>query len=751
MPVKYRKFVSLFFILPLMLMLLSSPANAFNWGSKNKHECLQQTANSNYHTKWQRFFHIKRYWFSAHYCTQKAPKLVIEGDSDFASSEHIELSAKLRSQRPNPHYSWSQVSGTTATFISSTSEEHVSIELPTVSNAETLTFKVAVKYHHKRPIYAFKTITVNEPVIPTSHISGRILNINGTPISNVDITALDNSGLIEAVITQSDSNGEFSLTLAAQTNYVLQLSGPSVSMKVIPVTSPSENNTFSFNDLVMINRGAVESISVDGEQTIASHDGASVRFDKANFVDANGQPLVGDMQLTVTPLDVSNTRSISAFPGLSLGIPEGGVTPEMIVSLGAVEFHFTHNGEPVNLASGATADILIPIYVNQYPDGQAIEVGQTTPLRSLNEATGVWSQEGVGTIVYSNDSPTGLAYQATVSHFSWWGSDVAIATAPGDTTPNTGVAYTVITVNGPAGINGVAVIEATATGLVNWRGSSVSTIVDIGDSSPPLPIPANRDVCYIAYLYYDSGATGITNSVCENIASESTLNLTINLGVVAPIDVSVMPEVSDDTAFVQGYVGVPSPKLRIAATTIETTITYQLFSGSLPAGLSLSIFGEALELVGIPTTVGEETFIVRAIDADGNFDDITVTYNVSSIAPPPIIVINTNRFFAGEITTVGGTAQVNLNGLVNNIGGAINRWREVVSLADQAECSTMYSNAGLKGHSADLSLPASVTLDIVTGDLTFNSAEFWLGCLRATNSQGKAIFLFGFEITDTSS
>lgn len=687
--VRYKKLVSYSLLMIIVIFLLNDSANASNSNNKSHPECHHLDLVTNTHTNPQLYSHQKLHSVKPHNCASRS-------------------------------------------------------KLKLAENA------IASQANARKLDDLEKNITVREALTSVSHISGRILSITGTSIANVKITALGKTEVVPMVMSQSDSNGEFSLSLEAETQYVLQLSAENFSTQTIPITSPSTNTSLKLNNLVMAERGETQSVEVEGELTVEAADGASVTFDKANFVDADGQPLSGDMQLTITPLDISNTRSIKAFPGLFLGVSQENIIPEMIISLGVVEFHFTHNGEPVNLASGATAEVLIPIYVNQYPNGQAIEVGQTTPLRSLNETTGIWSQEGIGTIVYSTDSPTGFAYQATVTHFSWWGSDVAVSTPSGDTTPNTGVASAVITINAPAGIEGFAVFEATAEGLVNWRGSTVNTNVDIGDSSPSLEIPANRDVCFIAYIYFASGATSTSNEECINVASQAIVNLYIDLGQAGPIDVIVAPQVSDDTAFIQGFINIQSPALRIAATTIETTINYQLFSGSLPAGLSLDIFDNVLNLTGVPTALGEETFVIRASDADGNTDDITVTYNVSSVNPPPIIVQDSDRFFVGEITTLTGTVQANLNDLAINIGGPITQWQEVSSVPDQEECNSMYSAANIKGASVDLNLPASVNLNPTTGQLTFNSPEFWLSCLKATNDQGTSIFLFGFQITNVS-
>lgn len=679
-----------------------------------------------------------------------APKVTIEGGDEFESEELISLNAVLRKPKRGVSYQWTQLSGSSATFQSPTTQANVTIVLPRVSETEELVFQVRAKRANRKPIYATKTITVNKPAIPLSTVSGRIMSVAGSAVSNAKITAMDKAGLTTDVIAQTNVNGEFSIDLIADTDYVLRLTELGYGNKVIPIQTPSVGSEFTLNGITMAPRNDAQTISTVGQQTVEAIDGASVTFDKASFVDSDGQPLQGDMQLTITSIDVSNTRSISAFPGLFLGTSDTASTPELIVSLGATEFHFTHNGEAVTLASGATADIQIPIYVNEYPNGSPIEVGQTTTLRSLNEDSGLWTQEGVGTIVYSDNSPTGLAYQATVSHFSWWGSDVAISTPPGDTTPNTGVANVIINVIAPPGIQGTAVIEATAPGLSNWRGSSVSIAVEIGESSPTLSIPANREVCFTALLYYDSGATGQTNEVCVNEASEATVNLDITIGIEGPLDVDVTPQTAEDTAFIQGFEDVQSPALRIAPSTIETTVTYLLFSGTLPAGLSLDVFDNVLNIIGVPTTVGQETFVIRATDEDGFTDDVTITYDVSAIDPPPIIEADLNRFFVGEITTPGGTVSVNLNDMVSNIGGSISQWREVTSTTDQTECINMYASAGLKGPSADLLLPASATLATFTGELTFDAPGFWLSCLLAFNNRGTDVFMFGFEVIDTS-
>ena len=48
--------------------------------------------------------------------------------------------------------------------------------------------------------------------------------------------------------------------------------------------------------------------------------------------------------------------------------------------------------------------------------------GSTFPLWSLNERTGGWTEEGVGTVI-AGTTPSDLSLRAEVSHFTWWNHD----------------------------------------------------------------------------------------------------------------------------------------------------------------------------------------------------------------------------------------------------------------------------------------------------------------------------------------
>jgi hypothetical protein len=453
------------------------------------------------------------------------------------------------------------------------------------------------------------TVTVVDPAV--SSVAGRVTDIAGIPIPDVTLEFLSN-GVDVNISGETDGAGEFSVNTEVETEYVINLTHPDYADQVLVVTSPTEDGVASFN-VVMIMRG--EPIIADpGANTQTGQDGAAVTFNTNDFVDGNGDPVVGDIQLTITPVDVSQPASVQAFPGLFAGIPDSETDPTLIVSLGAVEFEFTQDGNPLTLAPGATADVLLPIYVNNYPDGSAVLPGQTIPLWSLDESTGVWTQEGEGVVEASPESPSGLALRAEVTHFSWWNCDVA-----------TNTATAIVTVLGTE--PGDAVITANAPGLGNWRGDTVATTIEIGGTTGPLIIPANREVCFIADLIFDTDGTGVTEEVCVNAASQATVEITLGASEAGPLDLVVRPSSGDDDAIVETVVGFPTP-LTIRPLTQEGVVTYQLTSGALPTGLSLSMVGNRASIVGTPTEVGTSEFEITGTDEDGFTDVISVEYRV---------------------------------------------------------------------------------------------------------------------------
>lgn len=158
-------------------------------------------------------------------------------------------------------------------------------------------------------------------------------------------------------------------------------------------------------------------------------DGASVKLPENALIKPDGSAVNGPVELYITPVDISDNIQRQAFPGSFYGLPDESEIPDgeplqhMIVSYGVVEYSFYQGGEELQLKEGASADLQLPIYSNISLYGEDIQIGEMIPLWTLNEVTGIWVQEGVGTVIANPAVESGLSLSAQTTHFSWFNTD----------------------------------------------------------------------------------------------------------------------------------------------------------------------------------------------------------------------------------------------------------------------------------------------------------------------------------------
>ena len=247
-------------------------------------------------------------------------------------------------------------------------------------------------------------------------VEGWVLDANRRFLEAVEV--FDASG----VLAKSDSNGRLQFRLPEGSTGPLRLRKTGYANQTVPLQVLNGKAEF---EATMGKRGAVISIVPDGPVDVAGAYGARVSLPADALVDADGNLVSGDVELTITPVDVSSDTELGVFPGYFAGEDANGAPAPLIMSYGTVEYRFTQNGEELNLAEGQSAEIEIPVFVRNHPDGSLIQIGDSGALWYLNEETGLWKQEGAGTVVESVASPTGLALRANVGHFSWWNHDIA--------------------------------------------------------------------------------------------------------------------------------------------------------------------------------------------------------------------------------------------------------------------------------------------------------------------------------------
>jgi len=265
-----------------------------------------------------------------------------------------------------------------------------------------------------------RTLTIAAPAAGGSvTVAARITGLDGVALEGVALEPVGGG----ATAATTDAMGRASLALAGNVPLTLKLTKPGFAEQIVTLTLPAGAGADAFFEAVLRPRDAPLTLAdAAAGGKLAGRDGASITLPADALVNGAGTAVIGPAQIAITPVDVTRPAA-GGFPGSFDGIQANGVTTP-IASFGVAEFALSAGTERLQLGAGKTATIEVPIYGAIRPDGTTLAVGDSTPLWSLDETTGMWIQEGTGTVVASVASPSGLAMRALVSHLSWWNSDI---------------------------------------------------------------------------------------------------------------------------------------------------------------------------------------------------------------------------------------------------------------------------------------------------------------------------------------
>lgn len=255
----------------------------------------------------------------------------------------------------------------------------------------------------------------NPPPAADTTLRIKVLDVLGFARAGAQVTVVGAG--TPAATTGAD--GSALIELAPDTDLLLQVSLTGHTEQFRPVRVAAGTSAY-LEATLMARAPALTLPDAAAGGTLAGRNAARLTLPADALVDAaTGAPVTGAVQVEMTPVNTAS-HEIGAFPGSMRAT--SGSTEGVLATYGPVEYVFTQGGRRLALADGRSAVIEMPLHATLDIDGTPLEVGDTMPVWSLNETTGVWVQEGEGEVVASA-SATGLALRATVTHFSWWNPD----------------------------------------------------------------------------------------------------------------------------------------------------------------------------------------------------------------------------------------------------------------------------------------------------------------------------------------
>ncbi|MDO8892712.1 MAG: carboxypeptidase regulatory-like domain-containing protein [Sulfurimicrobium sp.] len=154
--------------------------------------------------------------------------------------------------------------------------------------------------------------------------------------------------------------------------------------------------------------------AIDGDNGGSATVGdGTVTFAADSFVDADGDPYTGEVNLEVSTVVPQDPNFYDAFPGDFEGIREDGTTTQF-VSFGfmGVNMYNADKSAEVRLAPGTTAELSLQV-------DESKRVVDQIPMWWFDEATGVWREDGAADYVDGS-------FVADVSHFTTWNWDLPV-------------------------------------------------------------------------------------------------------------------------------------------------------------------------------------------------------------------------------------------------------------------------------------------------------------------------------------
>jgi hypothetical protein len=265
--------------------------------------------------------------------------------------------------------------------------------------------------------------TVVNPTPVQGSLTGKVIDNSNSPVPGAVVKAGANTAT-------TDSRGLFRFNNIQLDKYSSLVTVEKAGFfKAYRVFSASANNT-NFVKVKLVQKTLIGNIDAAAGGSVTLSDNSKISLPAAGVVlRSTNQPYTGSIKVYAAVIDPTSTDIAQIVPGSFQG-NDAGNSRVILKSYGmlAVELEGS-GGEQLLIASGKTAKLRFTI-----PSSLRSSAPATIPLWSVDEATGLWKEEGSAT-------KGADYYEGDVSHFSFWNCDVSSQTVY--------LEMTIVTADGP--------------------------------------------------------------------------------------------------------------------------------------------------------------------------------------------------------------------------------------------------------------------------------------------------------------
>ncbi len=233
-------------------------------------------------------------------------------------------------------------------------------------------------------------------------IIGNVTALDGSPLPGVSVS-------IDSFTAVTDADGDYSLNDIPVANEVVidfEKTGYVTTHKISRIL----DDKTSLANAALSEIGAEQTVNSSSGGTVAA-DGAEVGIPADGLVDGEGTPFAGNATVKLTYFDPTGAEYFDVFPGEFRGIRQSDGTEVPFVSFGFIDVEITDGTDELQLATGATSTIKIPI-----PASLESSAPDTIPLWFFDKDSGKWLEESFAV-------KTSGSYIGEVAHFTSWNAD----------------------------------------------------------------------------------------------------------------------------------------------------------------------------------------------------------------------------------------------------------------------------------------------------------------------------------------